>query len=233
MLGKRLAFGVPMGLTVPAQTLQYSPRSLKPSTPISAPQLLSGTVGLVLAVMPCSTKPHGKPSALQVLRECLSPGKDDRDQGPFPKTDWDIFSSFISFQFTCSGKNHERQRLHVWLWAPASTSHKCVLFSCFLGFLTFSSLFHNGSATYLRIKDEPFPKIYCREICMSWFSNHFLQIVCRRDACCSGPSLSPGSAQCTEHRYVQKQLGLSSKTTFANMTVICHVKTAPNSTCLA
>lgn len=50
-----------MGLTVPAQTLQYSPRSLKPSTPISAPQLLAGMVGLVLAVMPCSTKPHGKP----------------------------------------------------------------------------------------------------------------------------------------------------------------------------
>lgn len=111
---------------------QHSPRSLKPSTPFQLPSSWLGWWDWFWLSCPasCHAKPHGKPPAPQVLWECLSLAKmtEIRVQVPFPKPDRDIFSSFIPLQFMCSGKKHERQRLHSWLGAPASTSHKCVVF---------------------------------------------------------------------------------------------------------
>lgn len=82
LVGKRLTLGVPMGLSVPAQD---------PRTPLEAQCLVShfsspapgwdgpGCHALLHAIL----NPMGKkPPELQILRECLTPGKDGRDQGP-------------------------------------------------------------------------------------------------------------------------------------------------------
>lgn len=152
-----------MGLTVPAQPLQGSPRSLKPHFSSSAPGWDSGGCSWLSWPAPCHAKPHGKPPALQVLRECLSLGKDDRDQGPRSISQTRL-KYFFQFHFIsiCKFRKNPWEAKIVCLTVGLSlylTQMCCV--SPFLGLLTFSSL---------RMKDERFPKIYSTGFGMSWFS---------------------------------------------------------------
>lgn len=119
----------------PFPSPQDSPRSLKPITPFRLPRswLDAGTGpgchALLHAMLnPMGNSLHSKPSEDAWPLEKMT---EIRVQVLFPKPDWGIFSSFISFPFTCSGIKYERQRLHAWLWAPTSTSHKCVVYPPF------------------------------------------------------------------------------------------------------
>lgn len=157
---------------------QHSPRSLKPSTPFQLPSSWLGWWDWFWLSCPasCHAKPHGKPPAPQVLWECLSLAKmtEIRVQVPFPKPDRDIFSSFIPLQFMCSGKKTRETKIAFLTGSPSLHLTQMCCVSPSLIFLTFSSLLHIGTTTYLRIKNEPFPNIHCTGFCTS-FSSPFLE----------------------------------------------------------
>lgn len=189
---------------------------------ISTPQLPCSWLGWWdRSWLPCSalTNPMGPPHCSGSWGSAcpLTEMRKVRVQVPFPKPDWGILS--------CYSLHGQEKRSETKICTldcePQSLPHTTALplpaFSVFLLSVLRCIVVQQQ---YLRSKDDPFPKTYSTVFCISLFSP-FLA-VCRRDARCSGPSLSPHTAQCTECRVpLWRQLALSSKNTFSNMTVIC------------
>lgn len=148
--------------------------------------------------MPCLDKPYEKPPSLQILRDYLPPHRNEKYQFVFHLPNQIEISCTVTVHMV--RKKHQRQTFaHLTVSPRLYFTQLCCLFPLSLFSYLQSSVAHCYSNSIYELKMILFLKPTAQFSVFPCFQ-HFLQTLCRRDARCSGPSLSPRTARCTEHR---------------------------------